>query len=100
LQTLVAASAKGFREAQATLTYVVLVPMVPAMVQIIVQPEPRTSVMWIPAFAEQIIIDQWLRNQAVAPGLLALTVGSTSAVALLLAWSVSRRYGDERTFLP
>ena len=100
LQTLVAASAKGFKEAQATLTYVVLVPMVPAMVQILVQPEPRASVMWIPAFAEQIIIDQWLRNQPVPLGLVAVALASTSLVALLLAWGVSRRYGDERTFLP
>ncbi len=100
LQTLVAASAKGFKEAQATLTYVVLVPMVPAMVQILVQPEPRAAIMWIPAFSEQIIIDQWLRNQTVAPGLLALTLVSTSLLALLLAWGGARRYGDERTFLP
>jgi len=100
LQTLVAASAKGFKEAQATLTYVVLVPMLPAMVQILVQPEPRAALMWIPAFSEQIIIDQWLRNQPVPVELVALTVVSTTLVALLLAWGVTRRYGDERTFLP
>lgn len=100
LQTLVAASAKGFKDAQATLTYVVLVPMVPAMMQIMVQPEPRAQLMWIPAFAEQIIIDQWLRNQSVAPGLVALTLCSTTVSALVLAWLVARRYGDERTFLP
>lgn len=100
LQTLVAASAKGFKEAQATLTYVVLVPMVPAMMQLMVQPEPRAQIMWIPAFAEQIIIDQWLRNQSVAPGLVALTLCSTTTLALVFAWLVTRRYGNERTFLP
>lgn len=100
LQTVIATRAKGFKEAQATLSYVVLLPFIPAMVQMLMQPEPRAGVMWIPALAEQMIIDQWLRNESVPLGLVALTLASTTTVALLLGWLVVRRYDDERTFLP
>lgn len=100
LQTVIATGAKGFKEAQATLSYVVLLPMIPSMVQMLMQPELRASVMWIPALSEQLIINAWLRNESVPAGLIAMTVASTTLIALVFGWLVVRRYDDERTFLP
>lgn len=100
LQTFVATRAKGFKEAQATLSYVVLVPIFPAMVQMLAQPTPRASLMWVPGLAEQIIIDRWLRAETIPLPLIALTVASTSAFAVAFTWLAVRRYNDERMFLP
>lgn len=100
LATVVGTRAKGFKEAQATLSYVVLVPIFPAMVQMLAQPTPRASLMWIPGLAEQMVIDRWLRNDPVALPLIALTLASTTAFALAFTWLAVRRYNDERMFLP
>ncbi len=96
VQVLIGTLAKGFKEAQASLSYISLVPMVPGMIVAFSAPEPSLALMLIPCLSEQLIMSAWLKGMAVAPLMLATSIATTSVLALVLAGFTIRRFNSDR----
>ena len=96
LQTLVAAFAKSYREAQTYVSLLMFVPVIPTLMLTVM---PFKTLPWmyaVPLMSQQIVITRLMRGEVVPAGSLALCVVCT-AVAALLAYSVaSRIYLSER----
>jgi len=90
LQTLVAAFARSFREAQTYLGLLQLVPVVPSL---LLSALPIKPVLWmygVPLVGQQLCITRLLRGEAVTPLQSGLATGVT-LVALVVALAVTRR---------
>ncbi|HSE11363.1 MAG TPA: ABC transporter permease [Rudaea sp.] len=96
LQTLVAAFAKSYREAQ---TYVSLLMFVPVIPTLMLSVMPFKTLFWmyaVPLMSQQVVITRLLRGDAVPASALALCFAST-AVAVLLVYALALKvYHSER----
>jgi sodium transport system permease protein len=96
LQTLVAAFAKSYREAQTYVSLLMFVPVIPTLMLSIM---PFKTLAWmyaVPLMSQQIIITRLLRGDSVPPSALALCFACT-AVAALLAYALTLKvYHSER----
>jgi sodium transport system permease protein len=96
LQTLVAAFAKSYREAQ---TYISLLMFVPAIPTFMLSIMPFKTLFWmyaVPLMSQQIIITRLLRGDLVAPSALMLSFVCTAIAALLTYGVTARVYYSER----
>ena len=96
LQTLVAAFAKSYREAQTYVSLLMFVPVIPTLMLTVM---PFKTVFWmyaVPLMSQQIIVTRLLRGDFVPTSALALCFASTAVVALLLYGVATRVYYSER----
>jgi sodium transport system permease protein len=96
LQTLVAAFAKSYREAQ---TYLGVLMMVPALPSILLSILPVKVAEWmyaVPLLGQQVGITQLLRGGAIPPREIAICVASGLVVALLATLVTAQVYRSER----
>ena len=96
LQTLAAAFAKSFREAQTYLSLLMFVPAVPTMMLSLF---PIKTEMWmyaVPLMGQQITITRLMRGDAVAPGELAICFACTAGAALIVYALTVMVYRGER----
>jgi len=96
LQTLVAAFAKSYREAQTYVSLLMFVPVIPTLMLTVM---PFKTVFWmyaVPLMSQQIIVTRLLRGDFVPASALALCFFSTAVVALLLYGVATRVYYSER----
>ena len=96
MQTLAAAFAKTFREAQ---TYLSLLMIVPAVPTLLLSLFPFKTQLWmyaVPLMGQQITITRLIRGDAVLPGELALCFAATAVAALLVILVTARIYRGER----
>jgi len=96
LQTLVAAFAKSYREAQTYVSLLMFVPVIPTLMLTVM---PFKTVFWmyaVPLMSQQIIVTRLLRGDFVPGSALALCFASTALVALLLYGVATRVYYSER----
>jgi sodium transport system permease protein len=96
LQTLVAAFAKSYREAQ---TYLGMLMLVPALPSILLSVVPVKVVNWmyaVPLLGQQVGITQLLRGGELAPREIATCVISGLIVAMLAALVTAQVYRSER----
>lgn len=96
LQTMVAAFAKSYREAQTYLSLLMLVPIFPTLMLSIL---PIKAQMWmyaVPLMGQQIAITRLVRGDVVAPAELLLCFGATAAAAALVYLVTARIYHSER----
>jgi sodium transport system permease protein len=96
LQTLVAAFAKSYREAQ---TYLSLLMLVPALPSILLSAMPIKVAGWmyaVPLLGQQIGITQLLRGDILSLHDIAVCMVSGLAVAMLVTLLTARVYGSER----
>jgi len=96
LQTLVAAFAKSYREAQTYVSLLMFVPVIPTLMLSIM---PFKTVYWmyaVPLMGQQVIITRLLRGDFVPSSALALSFGCTAAAALLVYALALRVYHSER----
>ncbi len=96
LQTLVAAFAKSYREAQTYVSLMMLVPVVPTLVLSILPIKTHTWMYAVPLMSQQIIITRLIRGDAIALGALALCFAFTALAALLACTVTARIYQSER----
>ncbi|MCC6806738.1 MAG: ABC transporter permease [Deltaproteobacteria bacterium] len=96
IQVLVGTLAKGFKEAQASLSYLSLVPMVPGMIVAFSAPEPTFWLMLVPCLSEQLVMNAWLKGMSVPAGLAATSLLATTTLALVLAFFTVRRFSSDR----
>ncbi len=95
LQTLVAAFAKSYREAQ---TYLSLLMIVPAIPSILISILPVKAAMWMyatPIVGQSLIILRLLRGDVVSVQALLACMAGTALAAALACWITARVYRSE-----
>ncbi|HET8942764.1 MAG TPA: ABC transporter permease [Rudaea sp.] len=96
LQTLVAAFAKSYREAQTYVSLLMIVPIVPTMLLSIM---PFKTQMWmyaVPLMGQQVVITRLMRGDAIPDAALLTCFVSTALAALVAAAITARIYQSER----
>jgi sodium transport system permease protein len=96
LQTLAAAFAKSFREAQTYLSLLMFVPVIPTLMLSVFPIKTQTWMYAVPLMGQQIAITRLLRGDAVAMRDLALCFACTAIAALLVFAFTARIYRSER----
>jgi sodium transport system permease protein len=97
LQVSVAVRARGFKAAQSSLSFLMLVPALPSAVLGLVPFRLATWMMLIPSFGEQQLLLRMVRGEAFPRWLTALSMGSTALYALLLVAWATRLFRSERS---
>ncbi len=96
LQTLVAAFAKSYREAQTYVSLLMFVPVIPTLLLSILPLKTQPWMYAVPLMSQQVVITRLLRDDLVpAPGLLA-SFACTALAALLACVVTARIYRSER----
>lgn len=95
LQTIVAAYAKSYREAQTYLSLLMLLPMLPSIILMI---NPMKGELWmsaVPLLSQNVLIMALARGEVVSLASFAMSLGATLALALALVWLAVRIYHRE-----
>jgi len=96
LQTLAAAFAKSFREAQTYLSLLMFVPAVPTMLLSLFPVKTETWMYAVPLMGQQITITRLMRGDAVTAEQLGLCFVCTTTAALLVYAMTAAIYRGER----
>jgi sodium transport system permease protein len=95
LMTLVASFTKSYREAQTWLSVLMLAPTLPILIVSILQLRPRTEYMVIPSLSQHLLLVDLVKNEALDPAHVWISVASTLIAGLLVAWLCARLYRRE-----
>ncbi len=96
LQTLVAAFARSFREAQTYLSLLMLVPIIPTLILSLLPFKVQLWMYAVPLMGQQVVITRLMRGDTVSDAALA-TCFVCTALAALIAWAITARiYERER----
>jgi sodium transport system permease protein len=96
LQTIVAAYAKSYREAQTYLSLLMLLPMIPSVILMI---NPMKTELWmaaVPLLSQNVLIMALARGETVELARFALSFGVSLVLAALLVWVAVRIYHREQ----
>jgi sodium transport system permease protein len=96
IMTIVAAFTRSYREAQTWLGFVLLVPTLPLMFASVMGVRPTTALMAVPSLSQHFLITSLLRDEAVPALHLALSIGVTLGLGVLLAAFAGGLYRRER----
>lgn len=96
LQTLAAAFAKSFREAQTYLSLLMFVPVIPTMLLSVFPVKVQTWMYAVPVMGQQVAITRFLRGDLVTPSQLGLCFAATAAAAFVVYLITARIYESER----
>jgi sodium transport system permease protein len=96
LQTLAAAFAKSFREAQTYLSLLMFVPVIPTLLLSLFPLKTQTWMYAVPLMGQQIAITRLLRGDPIAPGQLLLCFACTSLAAAAVYAITLHVYRGER----
>ncbi|MDP9140738.1 MAG: ABC transporter permease [Pseudomonadota bacterium] len=95
-QTVVAAMAKTFREAQTYLQFLILIPAIPSMVFVLNPLKPEMWMYWTPLFGQSALINDLVRGEAVSVLAAAGSVAATLLLSVLFVAIAVRQYQSER----
>jgi sodium transport system permease protein len=95
LLTLVAAFTRSAREAQAWLSVTQLVPTLPLVFASMMNLAPSLKLMAVPSLSQHFLITRLLRAEEIEPLELALSVGTSLLLGLVLVLLASRLYRRE-----
>ncbi len=96
LQTVVAAYAKSYREAQTYLSLLMLLPMIPSVILMV---SPMRAEDWnsaVPLLSQNLLVMSLARGEPVELLRFALSFGTTLALAATLVWVAVRIYHREQ----
>ena len=96
LQTLAAAFAKSYREAQTYLSLLMFVPVIPTLLLSVFPIKAQTWMYTVPLMGQQVAIMRLLRGDAVAPFQLWLCFACTTVAAVLVYLVTALIYRSER----
>ena len=96
LQTLAAAFAKSFREAQTYLSLLMFVPAVPTMLLSLFPIKTQTWMYAVPLMGQQVTITRLMRGDVVTMRELGLCFACTAAAALVIYFVTAAIYRGER----
>jgi sodium transport system permease protein len=95
LMTIVAAFTRSYREAQTYLGLVLIVPTLPLVFAGVLGLRPTAPLMAVPSLSQHFLITSLLRDEPIAAGYLALSVGVTLVVGAVLVLIAGRLYDRE-----
>lgn len=96
IMTIVAAFTRSYREAQTYLGFVLLVPTLPLLFASVLGVRPTTALMAVPSLSQHFLITSLLRDEAIPPLHLALSIGVSVAFGVLLAALAGGLYRREK----
>jgi sodium transport system permease protein len=96
LQMIIATFTHSFKEAQTYVAFLPLVPAIPGLALSFMAVRPGAWSMLIPTFGQQVLILQLIRNEAIDPLHLLISLGSTLLISILLIYIAVRLYERER----
>ncbi|TAM60703.1 MAG: ABC transporter permease [Rhodanobacter sp.] len=96
LQSMVAAFAKSYREAQTYLSLLMLVPIIPSLVLAILPIKAQAWMYAVPLLGQNLGIMQLLRGDGVSGQQIGLCLAGSLAAALLAVLATIRLYRSER----
>jgi sodium transport system permease protein len=95
IMTIIAAYTRSYREAQTYLGVITLVPILPMMFASMMGLRPTATLMAIPSMSQHFLITSLLRDEAIPPLHIALSVGVSLGLGLILAAIAGRLYHRE-----
>ncbi len=95
VQTIIAAFAKSYREAQTYLSILLLVPMIPAVALMIIPVKSELWMMAVPLLSQHLLLLRLVRAEAILPLDLAVAMTTGLLLALIASWIASRLYDRE-----
>jgi sodium transport system permease protein len=95
LMTIIAAYTRSYREAQAYLSLVMLVPTLPLVFAGVLGLRPSLALMATPSMGQHFLITSLLRDEAIPTLYLVTSVGVTLGLAVILAAIAGRLYHRE-----
>ncbi|GMR24657.1 MAG: ABC transporter permease [Acidobacteriota bacterium] len=95
LQMIIASYTKSFKEAQNYISFMLLVPAVPALIMAVLPVKESLWLVLLPTVGQQLFINQILRGEPVSLGSAALGSAVTLAAGIALLVLVTRRYRTE-----
>jgi sodium transport system permease protein len=96
LQTLVAAFAKSYREAQTYLSFLMILPIVPSMLMSFMPVKPADWMYAVPLLGQQIGISELLRGRAIGMGDIGIALVCGFIATLIVGLITARIYKTER----
>ena len=96
IQMIIATFARSFKEAQTYVGFLPLVPALPGIGLAFLPVKPALWTMLIPTFGQQILINQVMRGETVAPLNVGISVVVTLVVAVVLTSAAVRLYEREQ----
>ena len=97
LQMIIASYTKSFKEAQNYISFMLLVPAVPALIMAVLPVKESLWLVLLPTVGQQLFINQILRGEPVSLASAALGSAVTLAAGIALLVLVTRRYRTEGT---
>jgi sodium transport system permease protein len=95
LLTVVASFTKSYKEAQSWLGIAMLVPTVPIAIAGVLSVQPSAALMLVPSLSQHLVIQGLMRGDPVPTAWMLLSVASTLALGVALAWLAGRLYRRE-----
>jgi sodium transport system permease protein len=96
LETLVAAFAKSYREAQTYLSFLMILPIIPSIIMGVMPVKPAHWMYAVPLLGQQIGIGDLLSGKSVSGGDIGLALVCGFAVALIVGIATAMVYRSER----
>ena len=96
VQILVAAQARSFKAAQASLSVMMMLPVLPGMVLAFAPAPSSPALMLIPTMAEQILMQRLIRGEPIPPAYPVLAATASLTVAALAFWGAVRWFKSEK----
>jgi sodium transport system permease protein len=96
LLTVLASFAKSYREAQSSMSLVVLIPLIPSIIFMSNPIKPEAWMMSVPLFSQNLLIGEIVRDESVSLAWYAWSVSSTLAIGLALAVVAATLYNKPR----
>jgi sodium transport system permease protein len=93
--TLVASFTKSYREAQTWLNVLLIAPTLPILIVSILMLRPRTEFMFIPSLSQHLLLVDMVKNEPLNGLHVAISVGSTLVIGIILTWVCARLYRRE-----
>jgi sodium transport system permease protein len=95
LMTVVASFTRTYKEAQSYLTLVLLIPTLPIVFAGLYSLRPSNWLMAVPSLSQHLLMTGLIRDEPLPPLHLAISVLTTLAAGLALAWVAGRLYERE-----
>ena len=95
IMTIIAAYTRSYREAQTYLGVVTLVPILPMMFASVMGLRPSAALMATPSMSQHFLITSLLRDEAIPPLHVLLSVGVSLALGMIFAGIAGRLYHRE-----
>ena len=95
VQTIIAAFAKSYREAQSYLGILILLPMIPSVILLVIPVKQEIWMMAVPLLSQHLLLMKLVRAEPIAAGEMALAVATGLLLALVAAWAAARLYERE-----